>query len=312
MSRLFQSWVSLSRRICLRIKCKTINVTKLNGCNVNSRLLLSLIALTVVVGCSPIPVKRDVGQVNFNYSGSNKGEQTDKVIGIVASEVSQAQSSVSSSPQSTNPFIQMAMAQAQAKGNHGFNANSAYNQSYRSQLMTALNNTFVSNLSDKGFNMKGPYQTFDDITFSDKKNMYLSVVPRLTFNINQKSTGVACKSTHCTDSGNIYINGEMLLKVIEPLTGQAMLNKRINLSDFGISEPYTKQWEIKNRGGLVGMATNSVTKPEQLLDNTDKSLTRALNSFYAKAAAKIDTYLSRDELLSIQKDVAQLKELKRY
>ncbi|WP_156508911.1 hypothetical protein, partial [Oleiphilus sp. HI0132] len=151
-----------------------------------------------------------MGQVNFNYSGSNKGEQTDKVIGIVASEVSQAQSSVSSSPQSTNPFIQMAMAQAQAKGNHGFNANSAYNQSYRSQLMTALNNTFVSNLSDKGFNMKGPYQTFDDITFSDKKNMYLSVVPRLTFNINQKSTGVACKSTHCTDSGNIYINGEML------------------------------------------------------------------------------------------------------
>lgn len=269
--------------------------------------ILPLVLLSItVVGCSQIPMKKERGQVNFDYRSQQSGEPTSKMIGLVASEVESPQLSNAHAP--SNPFMALALANAQ----NGFNANKAYNDSYQAQLMTALNNNFESILTAKGFNTKGPYQTFDDIAYGDKKQMYLAVVPRLNLAVVQKSDGVSCKATHCVDSGNVQITGEMLLKVIEPLTGQSMLNKRINLSDFNISESYTKEWEKRNDGGLVGMAFNQVLKPDQLVDNSEKALTDALNNFYAKASSKVDSYLSREELLSLESDVNQLKELKRY
>ena len=273
---------------------------------VQFKLSVLVILMATIVGCSQIPVKKEAGRLNFDYSSKEIGEPTHKVIGLVASEVESPQLANAHNPQ--NPFMALALANAQ----QGFNANKAYGDSYEMQLMTALNNNFESILTNKGFNTKGPFQTFDDIAYSDKKSMYLAVVPRLNLNIVQESDGVSCKTTHCTDIGNIHITGEMLLKVIEPLTGQSMLNKRINLSDFNILEPYRKEWEKMNDGGLVGMALNEALKPEQLVDDSEKALTTALSVFYAKASAKVDTFLSRDEFLSMEPDVKQLKDLKRY
>ena len=209
-----------------------------------------------MAACAPIPVKRDVGQVNFNYNVQKSGAPTSKLVGIVSPEMANQQQTAQ--PSISNPLV-VAMLQ-QGAMSKSFSATQKYSQSYESQLKTALDNTFSSIVSNKGFNTAGPYATFDDITYTEKKDLYLAVVPRLTLNLAQKTTHSKCETKCCVEEGTISIGGEMLLKVIEPLAKQSMINKRINLSDFSINKQYVRQWEVKGEQGLAGLVLKDLKR----------------------------------------------------
>jgi neuraminyllactose-binding hemagglutinin len=109
------------------------------------------------------------------------------------------------------------------------------------------------------------------------------------------------------------MEGEFYLKIVEPITNQALINRRINLSDFKLSKPYV--YEAKNQNVSQGLTSQMISKlsgPDSLTDDTDKVLVDLLNEFYAKATERIIQYLSREELLAIEKDVQKLKGMKVY
>jgi hypothetical protein len=55
-----------------------------------------------------------------------------------------------------------------------------------------------------------------------------------------------------------------------------------------------------------------LSTPDELNDNTDKALAELINEFYKLAVEKIIQYLSREELLSVEKEVQRLKGMNSY
>lgn len=281
-------------------------------------LAVIALALTVVMsGCATqVPVKRDTGSLNLHYKVAGAAPRTDKTIAIVSPQVTSISGDrPTSSAAPANTLLAALMAQ-QGVGNAGsFSGQMTFEKSYKNRLNESMYSSLQEIVSSKGFPTKGPFATFDDIPFSDKKSIYLVAVPSLRIFVDQKSENRECKNSGmaCTDEGTISITGELLYKMVEPLTNQAMMTKRVNLSDFGIQKRYFHQYQLRTRSdGLVGTLFDKALAPTELRDNTDLVMTDAMNEFFQMAMAKIDTFVSQEELLSYEADVAQLKGLKRY
>lgn len=271
------------------------------------KTLIVASSLTVLAGCSTM-TNKEVGQLDFNYSVPEQQQDTGKLIAVVTPDFKENKSGAPAAP--TNPFLAMAMANAANNSSAEVNFNANFNQSYKGQLLSSLQNTINEILTKKGFRTSD-YSTFDDMTYTDKKVTYLASVPKLSLVINQKSTKKECKFGYCSDEGVIQVSGELNVSFIEPLTQQVFINKRINLSDFNISKQYIKQADSNRSQGIVALF-NPLMKPKVYKDNTDKVLTEALNEFYSKAADKITAYISREEFLSLEGDINNLKNIKRF
>jgi hypothetical protein len=251
-----------------------------------------------------------VGQLNLEYELPRQKRQTQYVIAIVKPEFVDQQAEQGLRPATANA-IETAMLQ-QARRNQKevrfvYNFSKKFHGNYKARLVDAMKDSLQELFSRKGFKTKGPYATFDEITYVDKKTIYLASVPSLKLYVDDKITQQACSREYCTKEGQIQITGELIYKLIEPLTGQTMSNHRINLSNFGISRTYKHQYLTES--GDIG--TFSADHPV-LLTNTDKVLVEAINEFFAKAMEKLHKLISREEIISFAGDVKQLKKTKRF
>jgi neuraminyllactose-binding hemagglutinin len=275
--------------------------------------------VTLFGGCAThIPVQRENANLNLNYQSSIQDALTGKVIAIVSPEFVR-DNEVASMKQAgqpgmmPNPYLMSLMAGAQTFQKPY--ANATFQREYQSRLRSAMQGSIEELLSKRGFNTKGPFSTLDDITYGDKKGMYLLSVPKITLFFDEKITRQDCKNRGlvCTVEGDFTITGELLYRLIEPLTGQALLTKRIDLSSLNISKTYHKEFQARNNSnGLDGALIDKAVAPDSLHDNSDRVLVEATNEFFQKAMAKIDSLLSREEMLSFEKDIEQLKSSKRF
>jgi len=277
------------------------------------RLAATPVILATVFGCAP-KLTREVGQLNLQYNSSDpQGARSDKLIALVSPEVLKSQNNGQAQSQgnNNNPLI-AAMLQQQMMNSGGINMDFSgiYAQSYSNQVRNAIGNGIQDLLSKKGFNLAGPFGTFDDMSYGDKKKAYIALVPVLNLQIVDKvtkrgSTGL----THIhTIEGVVSIGGEVLINLIEPMTKERIMSKRINLSDFDISRTYIKQAKI----GSSGMMFDALASSSELTDNSDKMLTEVINEFYTKAMSKIDKMVSVEEIESFTNSVQELKGMKRF
>lgn len=265
-------------------------------------------------GCAThIPVNREVGNLDFSYQASAKTKATGKSVAIVSPQfvAAEAAAQVSTQPDSRNALALLMAAQTGLR--QTYTPQAVYQATYQQRLGDAMMGAIQEIISKKGFNTKGPYASFDDIPFGDKKTIYLAAVPSLKVYFDAKSQQFSCSGMVCTDQGVFTVTGELIYKMVEPMTGQAVVTKRINLSDFAISKSYLREFQGRTASdGLVGMAIDRAMKPEQLRDNTDRVMTEALNEFFKKAMTKVDSFVSTEELMSFEGDIAQLKGMKRF
>jgi hypothetical protein len=269
--------------------------------------------LATFFGCAP-KLTREVGQLNLQYNSTEQSAaKSDKLIALVSPEVLKPQNNGQAQSQgsSNNPLV-AAMLQRQMLNSGGINTNfnGIYDQSYAAQVKNAMGNGIQELLSRKGFNLAGPFGTFDDMAYGDKKKAYIALVPVLNLQIVNKVTKQdSTRMTHIhTVEGVVSIGGEVLLNLIEPMTKERIMSKRINLSDFNISKNYIKQAKI----GSSGMMFDAIASSNELTDNSDKALTEAINEFYTLAMAKIDKMISAEEIESFTASVQELKGMKRF
>ncbi|MEN8219722.1 MAG: hypothetical protein ABFS56_25900 [Pseudomonadota bacterium] len=274
-----------------------------------TRFLGMFFVATFVVSCSGTTVVRDVGQLNLGYKLPEQQPKTQYVIAIVAPEFTgkEQQTQQTQQPIVLDPITAMIMARMGHQPK--FNFFTVFSSTYKPDLVNAMKDSLEELISRKGFVTKGPYATFDDITYMDKKAIYLASVPKLTLDIVRKGTNTDCSPRiYCTEKGQIQITGGLTYKLVEPLTGQTFLNRRINLSDFNISKPYIRQYQTKGAGDTLGKIMDKASAPDKLVDDTDKVLVEAINEFFAKAMAKLNQFISREEIISFTPDVNKLKD----
>lgn len=281
---------------------------------------ISSVFLLSACGSTP-QAKREVGSINFAYQPSETLESTNKTIALVSPTYKTNDIEKGNAGQA-NSLLAMAMQQRQAVNNQRMIQFQQFLPQYENRLISSMDASFNEIVINKGFKLSGPYQTFDDITYGDKKTSYLALTPDVDVYIDQKRVNFECVASknYCEDIGTVQIGGSLTIKLIEPMTKQTFLSKRINLSEISKPRDYVKRTYYKGPqqgllasavGAAIDAATDDgVVKP--LVDNTDKVLADALNEFYANAMQKVDTYLSREEILSFEEDVTKVKNLKRF
>jgi len=260
--------------------------------------LVSSIVAIGMSGCIPAPApqaqtKQDVGTLSFKYDFKNKQARVNKKIAIVAPKFSDIS----------------------ATRTTGANFNKLL-VDYMGRLSKAMSSGFEELILTKGFTIGGKYKTFDDMTYPERKSTYMSLVPIIEITIDKKITSQDKHMSYYTEKGIMQVSGELIVKMIEPLSKQMFISKRIDLSDLDIKKEYTYESKLASRqsassGGLIGSLLNSAlqgaTTPSSMSNNMDKVLTEALNEFYTKAMGKIDKYISQEEILALEEDVIGAK-----
>jgi len=279
----------------------------------NGMVTLGVLSL-LISGCSThIPVKKEVGHLNLQSEKFVQQVKTDKVIAIVSPVfAARDESAKVQNTSGMSPYEAMLMArQGTVKGSTNFKQN--FSNNYAQQLSKAFESSISEMIAAKGFKLQGPFSNFDDITYREKKKIYLAFVPKVDFQIEKKVLNSKKERLFVHEEGVIQIGGSLVITMVEPMTGETFVKKRINLSDFNIEEPYVKDRQYRVGGGLnISSALDKASAPDSLSDTTDVALTKAINAFYAKAINKIDLYLDREEILSYEKDILKLKGLKRF
>lgn len=245
----------------------------------------SVFVIGLLTGCTTkLQMDKQVGEAKFDFNKDLKKEvQTRHVIAIVDSGIKVSKSS-----------------------NH-------IKDNYTDKLRKALSISVSEIISAKGFKLKGPYRTFDDITYRDKKMTYLAFVPNLDIEIKADNIHRQKHKLFYHESGDIILSGELVISIDEPMTGQTFIKKRVDLSDLNIKEPYIYERQTSyGDGSLIGKAVDSIGSDRILIDNTDLAVSKAINKFYQVAMSKIETYLDREEFLSYEEDILKLKGLKRF
>ena len=278
--------------------------------------LICFLLSSVLSGCATvIPIEKSPGTLNLQSKSWSKSQPVKNVIAIVSPKVtsnSVVARAQTQAPVSQNPFAAMMMQRMNTQ-NIDFNFNSAFSTNYSVSLNKALESSISEVVTSKGFKLKGPYSVFDDITYQDKKRIYLALVPEFDFSINRKIINQKKHRLYTHTKGIIQIGGSLTVSMMEPMTGQVFIKRRINLSDFNIEEPYIREKQTHRGGnGLIGTALDKGTAPDKLIDTTDVALTNAVNAFYVKAIDKIYSYIDKEEILSFNEDVLKLKGLKRF
>jgi neuraminyllactose-binding hemagglutinin len=274
----------------------------------SSIIKLGLVSAVVAVGFSgcgvKIPVNKEVGQLNLKYQIQNQKTRVNKKIAIVAPKFSDIKTNATR--EMRNPFTGRIIEVA----NKNINFNELLKTNYRDRLSKALSIDFEDLILKKGFTIGGKYKTFDDMTYPDRKSTYMALIPILDINIDKKNITKKKSRLYSTEEGEIEISGEFIIKMIEPLSKQMFITKRVNLSDLNIKKPYIYEVQTvesnANGIGLTSIISGTMDKasaPNSLRDNTDKVLTEALNEFYQQAMLKIEKYISQEEILALEKDV---------
>lgn len=283
------------------------------------KFLLATGVLVISSGCTThIPVQKESATLDLNYRATTRGAATGKVIAIVSPEFVKDNDTASVRQAAQpgvvpNPYL-MSLMTGQQQVQRPY-ANITFLREYQPRLRAAMQGAIEEMLSSRGFKAKGPYATLDDITYVDKKGLYLVSVPKITIYFDERITRQDCKNRGllCTVEGSFNVTGELMYRLIEPLTGQALLTKRIDLSGLNISKTYRKEFQARTHSnGLDGAVLDKALAPDVLRDNSDKVLVDAANEFYQQAMAKIDGLLSREEMLSFESDIDQLKSSKRF
>jgi Neuraminyllactose-binding hemagglutinin precursor (NLBH) len=259
-----------------------------------------LLLTGAIAGCAtPPPATQAVTPLSFDYKPGPKAKDTGHAIAFVNAKAS-----------TTDPSGAGVTVRVQS-GNVGAWAPRS------PQLEAALSQTIAQIVSNRGFRTMGPFNTDDDLTFVDKKAAYLASTPELIYAVERADQVKRCDATNCNETGNFVVTGKLVLRLVEPMTKQSLLNKTINLTDFGISQPYTMNYaapvqaqQAKPSGGLLGalIAAGAPAKPDNWRDPYNK----AVNEFFSKAVVKIESHFDREEIVRLEPTVLELKGLKRF
>lgn len=162
-------------------------------------------------------------------------------------------------------------------------------------------------LLSKGFTITEKFQSYNAMTFTQKRNTSALFYPEIVIDIEEKSQLEIVQLLMVRDQkikGRIQINAKVNIIMLEPLSGEKLWVKSIPVT--GYDEPVVYQFNQ-----YAGTELNGVSVPEDLVpiaDKIDKMLS-AISQEVLDATAK---YVEKSEFEFLNSDIVKLKGIKRY
>lgn len=274
--------------------------------------IIVLAAALTLTACSAIPISVERSSVNTEYDFGQQMKAINKRIAIVEPNAVFEELSIAQQSQVQTMMTMMASFNSTRSTSNNVQVESAI-QSAKDEVKRAVRNGIQTIITKRGFTYSGPYESFDEITYRDKKSSYLAIIPEFNLQVRKLNTSQDHSSSYNEEKGELSIDGEFTIKLIEPMTKQVIMQKRVDLTKLDIREAYIIQ-EENNTGnsGLIRSAIKQSTKPDVLVNNYPKAYAQAMTRFYQGAMKKIDSYISREEMLHYESDVNELKGKKVY
>lgn len=196
------------------------------------------------------------------------------------------------------------------------------------EMLSALNASFAEILVAKGFNTKGPFVSLNDMTFPDKKGSDLLIYPEFDFQVsvetknrrpaadapkpqadegggllggllkvNEAKPAAPAAPVPMTCDGSVAVSGNIVFIVQEPLSGERMWVKRLDVSSASQSFP------VKDCTEATGEE-----RPREVED----AWAKAHEIVYQTSMTALDKYVNGEEFQQFKRQAQELREKKSY
>lgn len=241
--------------------------------------VLVMIVLTILVGCVMRPTSVTPGSYTFIYTPP---QATSKPLPVTIALVR---------PSAADPaaFLQSPKT-VQEAGN-----------AFASSMKADLEKMLVA----KGGKVTGPYDSVDVMTFPDKQTASLTLTPVIDVRASQQATdrtGTGSPIFPAREEGVYVVSGWISLVMLEPLTGEKMWIKKIDIAP--VQEPYVLEY--------VGQRSGPQVLRRVINDTRGNALAAALSKTYPEVMQKAWDYCHPDEVLQVKRQAEEARKLKRF
>jgi hypothetical protein len=173
-----------------------------------------------------------------------------------------------------------------------------------------ISQDFFEILTARGYTVRGPFQTYDDITYTDKKGSDLILIPELQINgdasglkWDQSFTAALFGQRGFTGEGNLVISGRVNLVVAESLSREKMWTKSVEIPPITIPVGATHMYTSP------GIPVQVLLEREDVLYN---GVAKALETQYNAILQRAYQYLDPDEMQIVKKQAQEIRSRKVY
>jgi len=184
-----------------------------------------------------------------------------------------------------------------------------------SNFSKAMSADYNEALTAKGYTVRGPFEYYDQVVYSDKKESDLMLSVEIDFDLNDQNINwiphqyyISGKGkyiqygTNYSIGGFFILSGKVNMVVSEPITREKLWAKSIPLKQKQIPvSSYYYHSQLKNY--------NSAFTKDPLIINP---ITNALEEYYQHVFNTSWNHLEPNELTPLKKEVVEIREKKKY
>jgi len=176
-----------------------------------------------------------------------------------------------------------------------------------SQLRDNMGKDLVELLNARGYTVKGPFKSRDEMTYSDKEGSDLILVPDMDMTVRNavtpKGRGLL-NIWHLV--GTIETQGQLNLSLIEPLSAEKMWTKNVALPPKSVSVVSDKSWFKAN--DVPSQYENYVYDDKKIRN----ALGPSLEDSYKEIMEATWKHLDPKELASVKEETKKLRDKIRF
>lgn len=177
----------------------------------------------------------------------------------------------------------------------------------------------------KGMTTIGPCPSLDDITYADKKQASLTLVPKVFISLKVKylddwhlvegSTSEEKHAYRFSKTFLLTIGGWISFVLQEPFSGEKLWVKKLDLEEITIQEVEQCKAlkQLTTKPGLFGKAIDSgyTNTNEMIYDGKITVVADYIREIYPVIMNNFWAYLDPEEMLQLQKQTEEIRKLKR-
>lgn len=260
------------------------------------KILFSMAVILLTISCAA-PVQKSL--LNLNYStNETQAQTTDVKLALVKPKYSKNQSVArqAQAVQQTNAFAAIMNKRMEEMAPVDYRIN----QKFNGEIAVSLENSMFSDvekmIKTKGFRVISSAISEDEITYSQKQNIDLIIVPEFDIAPNvsttkpTKCTTMPVVGQTCTEAeGTITMSGKLYLNFIEPMSKEKILIKTVDVSSLSGSGIIKQQ-------SYIGY------------HEAEEALINMINAGYPELMERVSRVIDPEEIQNTMSDVARLKE----
>jgi len=172
---------------------------------------------------------------------------------------------------------------------------------------------FQEILAARGFSVHGPYATYDEMTFPDKKASDLVLQPVLEIRLDFPSTrykeNISLLGTNTYSLlGDIAVSGRVTFSLMESISKERMWFKSVDLGS-----PVLISWVGKTQYQTAPQGVVQVPLGDPGLQaDLAKALGKPMEDFYSRAMQAAWSYLDPEEMRLVKKQAEEVRSKKVY